>query len=623
MDALRRTAVLALLVAPAAALGWWNGEWSERKLFRIDTSGTGVVIGEPIGAAPVLVRLHVGNFKFEAAKEDGSDLRFVAGDDRTPLKHHAEKFDALLGEALIWVALPDLKPGGQTDFWLYYGNPKAASAGDSKGTYDPSTVLVYHFGERGQPPRDSTQWGNHAATVADVVDGAAIGQGLRLDGKSTLSIPVGPALNWKAGAHATWSAWIRPAEAMATGVIFSRREGAGAFRIGLADGKAYVEVAGVEGAGRASAAEALAAGEWHHLAVAAGDAVALYLDGAPAGRLAARLPPLNSASQVGGESAATPGPSRPGAPSKEPLAEATRGFRGDLDELRIANVERPAGYIRVSAIAEGSDPGRFLVAGAEESHHSWGGGTLAVIIRSVTADGWVVIALLGVMAAISWMVMVEKGSTLRAVRRANARFMDRFRKALGDPATLLATRGAGPLGDEDELEDSPLYRLYRAGAEEVRRYTAQGQPLTPERAAAVRSSMEAVLAQEADDLADRMVLLTIAISGGPFLGLLGTVIGVMITFASIAAAGDVNVTAIAPGIAAALVATVAGLAVAIPSLFGYNWLLTRIKSVNRALQAFTDEFVARCAAARGSDGPPLRGGHSAREAPASSAAAMG
>ena len=70
-----------------------------------------------------------------------------------------------------------------------------------------------------------------------------------------------------------------------------------------------------------------------------------------------------------------------------------------------------------------------------------------------------------------------------------------------------------------------------------------------------------------------MVLLTIAISGGPFLGLLGTVVGVMITFAAIAAAGDVNINAIAPGISAALLATVAGLAVAIPALFGYNYLI--------------------------------------------------
>ena len=68
----------------------------------------------------------------------------------------------------------------------------------------------------------------------------------------------------------------------------------------------------------------------------------------------------------------------------------------------------------------------------------------------------------------------------------------------------------------------------------------------------------------------QMVLLTIAISGGPFLGLLGTVMGVMITFAAIAASGDVNISAIAPGVAAALLTTVAGLVVAIPALFGYN-----------------------------------------------------
>jgi biopolymer transport protein ExbB len=95
-----------------------------------------------------------------------------------------------------------------------------------------------------------------------------------------------------------------------------------------------------------------------------------------------------------------------------------------------------------------------------------------------------------------------------------------------------------------------------------------------------------------------MVLLTIAISGGPFLGLLGTVVGVMITFAAIAATGDVNINAIAPGIAAALVATVAGLGVAIPSLFGYNYLITRIKDVTAETQVFIDEFVTKLAEPR-------------------------
>ena len=105
--------------------------------------------------------------------------------------------------------------------------------------------------------------------------------------------------------------------------------------------------------------------------------------------------------------------------------------------------------------------------------------------------------------------------------------------------------------------------------------------------------MDSALVRENQRLARQMVLLTIAISGGPFLGLLGTVVGVMITFAAIAASGDVNVNAIAPGIAAALVATVAGLAVAIPALFGYNYLITRIKNITADMQVFVDEFVTR------------------------------
>ena len=112
---------------------------------------------------------------------------------------------------------------------------------------------------------------------------------------------------------------------------------------------------------------------------------------------------------------------------------------------------------------------------------------------------------------------------------------------------------------------------------------------------AVKASIDADSVREGYALNSQMVLLTIAIAGGPFLGLLGTVVGVMITFASIAAAGDVNVNAIAPGIAAALLATVAGLSVAIPSLFGYNYLASRIKTISSDMQIFVDEFVTRVA----------------------------
>jgi biopolymer transport protein ExbB len=592
-----------LAVLPSAAHAWWNDEWSGRKPLRIDTSAAGANITEPIGATPVLVRLHAGNFKFDAAKEDGSDLRFIAGDDKTPLKFHLEKYDALLGEALVWVAIPDLKPGSKTDIWLYYKNPKATPAEDAKGTYDPATTLVYHFIERGQPARDYSAWGNQALTAGESTDGALIGRGLKLDGSATVSIPAATSLAWAAGAKMTWSAWVKLAEAAASGVIFSRRDNGSSFVIGLEGGKPFVEVDGGAGAQRATGTALLAANGWHHIAVTAGEGIALYVDGAPAAKLATRIPAFNTAALIGGASApaasAEPHPARAKAGSKAPPSAPAPlpGFKGELDELQIAKVERPAGFILTAAVSQGTDPGKFLVAGQDEESGSWSSGYFAIIVKSVTLDGWVVIGLLAIMSFVSWLVMINKASYLRSVEKANDKFSERFRHLKADLSHLVSGNGVSSLDEEKVLRNSPLYRVYQIGAEEIRKRTQARRPLSAEAIEAIRASLDAGLVRENQKLTQRMVLLTIAISGGPFLGLLGTVVGVMITFASIAAAGDVNVNAIAPGIAAALVATVAGLAVAIPALFAYNWLLTRVKNVGATMQVFVDEFVTRVAEA--------------------------
>jgi biopolymer transport protein ExbB len=152
--------------------------------------------------------------------------------------------------------------------------------------------------------------------------------------------------------------------------------------------------------------------------------------------------------------------------------------------------------------------------------------------------------------------------------------------------------------DESKFAASTLYRLYHHGISEVNKRiaaqsisAARAYVMSPQSIDAIRAAMDGTMTRLQQSLSSQMVLLTIAISGGPFLGLLGTVIGVMITFAAIALAGDVNVNAIAPGVAAALAATVAGLAVAIPALFGYNWLNTRIKSISADNRVFVDEFV--------------------------------
>ena len=112
---------------------------------------------------------------------------------------------------------------------------------------------------------------------------------------------------------------------------------------------------------------------------------------------------------------------------------------------------------------------------------------------------------------------------------------------------------------------------------------------------AIKSTIEAQVTRESVRLNSSMVLLTICIAGGPYVGLLGTIIGVMITFGEIAMLGEVDINAIAPGIAAALLATVCGLIVAIPALFGYNYLSVQVKEITTDLHLFVEEFITKMA----------------------------
>jgi biopolymer transport protein ExbB len=192
------------------------------------------------------------------------------------------------------------------------------------------------------------------------------------------------------------------------------------------------------------------------------------------------------------------------------------------------------------------------------------------------------------MFLISLWVMWSKAQLVMKTDKDNKKFLARFQKASGTDLLEL-DKGAN-------YPNSNLFGLYKAGLREIKKREHDGQlSLSGASMDAIKAAIDADLVRETQRQNAGMVLLTIAISGGPFLGLLGTVVGVMITFAAIAAAGDVNVNAIAPGIAAALLATVAGLAVAIPALFGYNYLASRIKNITIAMQIFVDEFVTRTA----------------------------
>ncbi|WP_245439033.1 DUF2341 domain-containing protein [Bradyrhizobium sp. SK17] len=638
--------LVALVTSLAPANAWWNDEWSLRKKITVDASASGANVTDPIGATPVLVRLHVGNFRFSSAKDDGSDLRFVAGDDKTPLKHHIEKFDSLLGEGLVWVAVPNLAPGARTDIWLYYGNKKALATSDPKGTYDPDTLTVYHFNERGTPAIDSSVWANNAQSVGQPADGSLIGTGLRLDGRAPVTMPASPSLASPDGAALTWSAWIKPSALQPNAALFSRRDGANALVIGVDNGSPFVEVTNAGSVQRSTAGAPVAAGSWHHVAVvAANGQVTLYLDGASYAALSASLPALNTVGLIGGDSstssaspiapATAPSAATPSvppdasaadggaAPAATPDAAATpapapaaamAGFVGDIDELEISKVARPVGFIKIAAIAQGPDQGKLMSFSVDEETASWLSGYFAVILKSVTLDGWVVIGILLIMAVISWVVMIDKASYLNKQAKANAQFMKGFREIAADLTMLdrgdaddVSTLG-GRLTEADAkmMRSSSLYRIYHIGAAEIRHRFSNSQRapvLSAVSIAAIRAALDSGVVKEMQRLNRLMVVLTIAISGGPFLGLLGTVVGVMITFAAIAASGDVNVNAIAPGIAAALVATVAGLGVAIPALFGYNYLISRIKDLTNDIQVFVDEFVTKMAEFYSADRP--------------------
>ena len=569
----RRGSLLgALLLAPALAQAWWQADWQFRKPVTIQPPAeeTGLAATD----APVLLRLHAGNFGyFTDTLPDGADLRLMSSDDKTPLKFHIERYDPVTGMGLIWVRVPQVAASAPASTYLYYGNAKAPAGADAAGTYDAEQALVLHFGEAEGLPKDATANGNHAAeSTAQALPGSLIGGGVRFTGSETLRVAGSASLAVDPAKGLTLSLWLKP-DAAASGAVLAFGNAAAALRLDLDAGVPVARLGAVE----ARAANALPAGEWHHLAVTLdGTALTVYVDGVAAGSAPSPTPALAGDLVLGAGAVAQ--------------AAGVPGIAMEVDELGVARVARSAGYLRLLALSQGS--ATSLVAyGEDESGEAAGGhgSYFGVVLQNVTLDGWIIIGLLSVMSAISWVVMFGKARFLSRARKRNATFFEAFRK-LGE-GDLVA------LAQRPQFAGAPLQRVCVAATEELRGRLhrsagAQAAGLSPQALDALRARVDAAAVREQQKLNAGMVLLTIAISGGPFLGLLGTVVGVMITFAAIAATGEVNVNSIAPGIAAALVATVAGLAVAIPALFGYNYLGALIRDTTTDLRVFVDELLA-------------------------------
>jgi biopolymer transport protein TolQ len=210
-----------------------------------------------------------------------------------------------------------------------------------------------------------------------------------------------------------------------------------------------------------------------------------------------------------------------------------------------------------------------------------GSGGVAFALSHATLEGKITISVLLLFSLVSWTVIINKFRQLSKAKKRNGVFLDLYSKSKS-PLVIFSK------GSIKQLQGSPMYDLYYGGCEELKvQQEKYGKDKVPNHGlSAVRIALERVLGEAAVGLESGMIVLATAISGGPFIGLLGTVWGVMDTFAGIGRAQQATLTTMAPGVASALIATVAGLMVAIPSLFCYNFLVTKTKTLTMELDNF-------------------------------------
>ncbi|MCP5531839.1 MAG: DUF2341 domain-containing protein [Akkermansiaceae bacterium] len=589
-------ATLSTGIARGEDAAWWDKSWTSRQKLNFDTSD----LGGDAGESTVLVRLYDGNFQFALAREDGSDIRIVAADGKTVLPHQIESYDNLLNEAYLWVKIPAVKGGAKEPFTIYYGNqdPAMPAANKASDAWAEDLAAVFHFAERGGSPAGSTANANKSSSPAATAEGSLIGSGLRLLGAAPVSIDNSPALAWAAGRDLSLSLWVKPAALDTNTVVLSREGDGSSFRLLLDQGAPVIEIGGQ----RSPAGAPVAAGAWTHLGVAvSGGSIQLFINGDAYSTLQAQLPASEAPIVLGA------GPD--GSANLKP-------FIGDLDELRIATSARPAAWIKLMAVNQGAtDAAQRMISldafeGGEEGGHSHVLEHVMLfgdIANNMMFDGWIAIGVCIIMIIVGWTVAIKKFFYLNKIERGNAEFLRQWKKMSTDLTALdhndsSNVKSMGGSVDEEEqelMEDSPLYHIYHIGSDEIRnrldKLSDKLDGLPGRSIQAIRASLDAGLVHENHRLTNGLVYLTISIAGGPYVGLLGTVVGVMITFAIIAKSGEVNVNSIAPGIASALLATVVGLIVAIPALFIYSYLNSRIKNVVASMEVFIDEFVAKMA----------------------------
>ena len=225
------------------------------------------------------------------------------------------------------------------------------------------------------------------------------------------------------------------------------------------------------------------------------------------------------------------------------------------------------------------------------------GGVLG-IFRDAGPFGWLILGILFILSVAAWAILLWKYVMLRDAEVQNREFIETLDEQ------------NGPFWDREVPEglvDCPLAHVYETGRSELYDHwkiaqssTAVDDLFEPSTevtlTAAQVSTIARVLEREINTiqlyLSDWLVVLATAATVSPLLGLLGTVFGVMIAFRAMGAAGSANIAVVGPGISEALVTTVTGLVVAVPSAVGYNYLASRLRVMRERMENFGSEFLS-------------------------------
>ena len=228
-------------------------------------------------------------------------------------------------------------------------------------------------------------------------------------------------------------------------------------------------------------------------------------------------------------------------------------------------------------------------------------GNVSLAFRQSALNGKVITVLLVLLSVGAWTVLLTKFGQLRSARLASNRFLRAFHEQ-ARPTNLFIKKQSIP--------ETPLNTIYEAGCRALINqlvligvdrneillgnvYPQDQRRIDSHQMDTIHAAVDCALADAALELESHMGLLSTAVSVGPFLGLLGTVWGVMGTFSGMATAGSATLSAVAPGISGALLTTVVGLLVALPSSIGYSLLSTRIRYLSVQMDNFAQEFTGR------------------------------